>query len=100
MTDTKHTPGPWLMSGPDFCGDYEITGPGDGPVIARVVGGMKRCQEEMRATAILLKSAPGLLRAMKIIRDEYELFADPDDDAALAALDFADTIIAKAEGRE
>ena len=74
MTNTKHTPGPWMHLGRDGKPQTEpwngwaIKGP-DGKGIAACASSVKRLDEEKFANARLIASAPDLLMALRNITE-------------------------------
>lgn len=71
MNGTKHTPGPWRLSGPDDFNDYTIQPPNAELAIAAVVNGamwhMGGKSNEHEANARLIAAAPELLEALEKI---------------------------------
>lgn len=91
MSETKHTPGPWVIDGKNNGGPI-IRSRADGAYIARANGMPDPLETE--ANAYLIAAAPELYEALRAIRDELvrqdikfgPLIAD------------ADVALAKAEG--
>lgn len=84
MSETKHTPGPWVAYEDDFCGGY-YGGPADGrkpwAVIQEVDGlclavVVPDCLPNVEANARVLAAAPDLLASAREVRDEIEAARD------------------------
>lgn len=102
MSETKHTPGPWIAVWREDLGKFRI-GPdnGDMPVAGTVNQGDREHEE---ANARLIASAPELLEALKqmvaAMWQHFEYNHDGDDedyDFCQRAIDKARAAIAKAE---
>jgi hypothetical protein len=95
MTDSKHTPGPWVI---DPCGD--ILGNRNTPTDNGLICGMceDRRDAEGAANARLIAAAPELLAALKEARS-WLIDADGGYGTYDTEIDAVDAVIAKAEGR-
>ena len=64
MSDTKHTPGPWMES------SFEVWSPLNGKRFGKVVANLRRAEapdDEARANAHLIAAAPELLEALEAV---------------------------------
>ena len=94
MTDTQHTPGPWVTKGPHIM----EAGPSFNWVASVQVSNMP----EWEANARLIAAAPELLEALQDLAEEAarSVYPQPDKpDSAWAKLVRARAAIAKATGR-
>lgn len=89
MSDSKHTPGPWIVDGPT---DNQIVWSGPETRICFLAHHNGRDDERDVANGNLIAAAPDLLAALKLAKDHSEL-----EDEVLDIVDFA---IAKAEGNK
>jgi hypothetical protein len=102
-TETKHTPGPWVLRPNPGDGIVSEHGGSDGyPHTIGTVGGYliaNVCQQaaETEANARLIAAAPDLLAALKTIAESWERGFNLDE--WRDAMDDAHSAIAKAEGR-
>ena len=63
MSNTKHTPGPWMES------SFEVWSPLNGKRFGKVVANLRRAEapdDEARANARLIAAAPELLRVAEL----------------------------------
>jgi hypothetical protein len=71
---TKHTPGPWRLSGPDDFGDYTIQPPKEALAIAAVTNGemwrMGGKFDEHSANANLIAAAPLMYEALANLEND------------------------------
>lgn len=84
MSETKHSPLPWTVEGPDMFGDYNILQPGTTLAVGAIVSNL-RPPEEVAANAALLVLATSLhhelvtaLETVLSANDEFRA-AMPDD---------------------
>lgn len=96
MTNVKHTPGPWIVSGLPAMYDEAVNAVGsDGPLcVARLprtgqIG--SRYKDEVDANARLIASAPDLLAALRVMVGD-----DPTPN--IGGIAMARAAIARAEG--
>ena len=79
MSEAKHTPGPWIISGPDPFGDYTINSSSDPLAIASVCNGemwrMGGLQAEHAASAHLIAAAPEMYEALVECEKAFEIDA-------------------------
>jgi hypothetical protein len=106
MSETKHTPGPWINIAEDESGYPVISGPDD-TNIAQILCPLSTSKgkdvgellEEVIANKNLITAAPDLLAALKAARDKLDELdgncVDGIDTPLMLSLDAA---IAKAEG--
>ncbi|WP_257541110.1 hypothetical protein [Sphingobium sp. CFD-1] len=66
-----HTQGPWAASGADMFGDHNITPTHETAAVAAVVSNL-RSPLEVAANALLVASAPTMLKALQILQERYE----------------------------
>lgn len=96
MSNTTHTPGPWIHSGGQIYPDATA------PTIAMIPSFDKKDQEQ-QANARLIAAAPELLEALRGCIDELELhkkFAEQTGDTDLIyRLNAAWDAVIKAEGK-
>lgn len=72
MVETKHTPGPWFLINDHCVGGPETTN-GAGHGIA-MCGMRARSEEEAKANALLIASAPELLKELqRLVAEVYWL---------------------------
>jgi hypothetical protein len=90
-----HTPGPWHVGADIGVGRLEINGP-DGRTIACVLD-LGDSNEERDANAQLIRAAPDLYEALKLVLDDaFQHFCDPINERIIASMRAA---VAKVEGR-
>lgn len=97
-----HTQGPWSASGADMFGDHNITPLHETAAVAAVVSNL-RDPLEVAANALLIASAPTMIKALQILQECYESDAwvtDQDEMArvvrdTIAAATFSSDDIAK-----
>lgn len=101
MSETKHTPGPWILEGPwaGFCnirradnGEMVMSLSAPGPEF----GDREHSPEEKEANANLMAAAPELLDACKAMFKQFKIMTTDGD--GLDALGKAYEAIEKAEG--
>lgn len=69
-----HTEGPWLATGPDMFGDYNIVladRSNDCRAVAAVVSNM-RDPLEVAANAMLTKAGPTMLKTLRYLAEKWE----------------------------
>lgn len=88
MSETKHTPGPWRLTGPDDFGDYTIQPPDAELAIAAVVNGamnhLTGDGAQHAANARMIVAAPDLLAFVREIARRNPVFAKGDDKRVIA----------------
>lgn len=97
MSNTKHTPGPWVDRKPDSVGGSRIYADCKGGVLIATLGYM-RDKNESEANARLIAAAPDLLSALKLLLDEVTEAKWPKVAEHLAILQIVCEAIAKADG--
>jgi len=80
-----HTLGPWGASGADMFGDHNITPAHETAAVAAVVSNLRN-PLEVAANALLVASAPTMLKALQILRDRFESDAWVTDQDEMAAI--------------
>lgn len=93
--ETKFTPGPWRIDGPDCFGDFNILHDGDSLAVAAVVSNM-RYADEIAGNAHLIAAAPELYAALADMTELLERVGDSRKDAPF--IDAANAALAKARG--
>ena len=105
MSNTKHTPGPWLVNdctrrGSDI-GLYRFrisTEEGRDADVVATVPASALGDPVAAADACLIAAAPELLAALRALSDDIEARAYHLDNSTLTALEVARAAIARAEG--
>ena len=108
MRETKHTPGPWRISGESATtvqADYRAINSEGGVLIARALGypnsGYFPSDDEAAANARLIAAAPELLEALEALRDNVGTCICYDESAReFNAWEMAKAAIAKAKGEQ
>ena len=112
MSETKHTPGPWINIAEDESGYPVISGPDD-TNIAQILCPLSTSKgkdvgellEEVIANKNLIAAAPDMLAALEgvlihlnRIQDEKNKLNNPLDDDNMDAISYVEQAIAKAKG--
>lgn len=100
---SKHTPGPWLVTGGTFV--YALNGYGTNSFWANIYGGSQGGYkspgtpgEEIEANANLMSAAPDLLEALETLKDSFIVAVGDKSPYAKCALERPLLAIAKARG--
>lgn len=97
--EAKHTPGPWEIEGTKIV-SYARLGKDDAPeTVIDCRGAMSG--ENVQADKRLIAAAPELLKALKAVKEAYNLKDDAlsFQETMDSVMDFVNVAIAKAEGR-